>query len=191
MHGVSCNLVTNLKDSISPPGETHPFALYSMSGCIIQGLKEVRGMPAQRKVPSDSILQKWVEEGLDHKQMQQRIKEQFGEDVALSSISGALSRAGLTNRVRYDEFIPWGRIALEHNHSYQLTMLRIAARLHKGLPVRDVDRRRFERWAAELKAKGVVVHYDYDTEEGWFYTPARPGVDTGLIRVPDEIVKGS
>lgn len=145
-------------------------------------------MPAKRKLPSDSILARWVEEGLDHKQMQQRIKEQFGEEVALSSVSGALSRAGLTNRVRYDDFIPWGRIALEHNHAYQLTMLRCAARMDKGLPVRDGDKRRFETWRDELKSKGVVVHYDYDSEQGWFYVPARPGVDTGLIRVPDEIL---
>lgn len=145
-------------------------------------------MGAKRKMPSDAILAKWVEEGLDHKQMQQRIKEQFKENVALSSVSGALSRAGLTNRIRYDDFIPWGRIALEHNHSYQLHHLRIAARLDKGLPVRDGDKRRFEAWRDEMKAKGVVVHYDYDSEQGWFYTPARSGIDTGLIRVPDEML---
>jgi hypothetical protein len=141
-------------------------------------------MPARRKMPSDSTLEKWLEEGLSHKGIQERIKQQTGEEVALSTVSGHLSRIGLANRVRYDEFIPWGRISLDHNHAYQLTMLRIGARLKKGLPVRPLDKNRFEDWAAQLKEKGVVVHYEYDSPDGFYYVPARKGVDNGLVREP-------
>lgn len=141
-------------------------------------------MPAQRKMPSDSTLEKWLEEGLSHKQIQKRIEETTGERVALSTVSGHLSRVGLANRVRYDEFIPWGRISLDHNHAYQLTMLRIGARLKKGLPVRPLDKNRFTDWADQLKDRGVVVHYEYDSPDGFYYVPARKGVDIGLVREP-------
>lgn len=139
-------------------------------------------------MPSDSILEKWVEEGLDHEQIQQRIKDEFQEEVALSTVSGHLSRIGLTDRVKYDDYIPWPRISVDHNHAYQLSMLRIAARLDRGLLVRDVDRRRFEKWAAELRERGVVVHYEYDSPDGFYYVAAREGVDDGLIRKPNVLV---
>lgn len=142
-------------------------------------------MPARRKMPSDSILQKWVDDGLDHEQIRQRIHDEFHEDVALSSVSGHLSRIGLTNRVKYDDFIPWPRISIDHNYSYQLSMLRIGARLKRGLPVRELDQRRYERWRRELEEKDLVVHYSYESERGFYYVPRRPGVDTGIVRVPD------
>lgn len=142
-------------------------------------------MPAKRKMPSDSILQGWVEDGLDHHQIQDRILLETGETVALSSVSGHLSRVGLTNRVRYDEYIPWGRISVDHNHAYQLVMLRIGARLLEGKEVRLIDRTRFENWTAQLKEAGVVIHYEYNSPEGFYYVKARK-TDTGLVRVPDK-----
>lgn len=148
-------------------------------------------MPAKRKMPSDSILERWVEEGLDHHQIKDRILRETGEEVALSSISGHLSRVGLTNRVRYEEYIPWGRISVDHNHAYQLVMLRIGARIGEGKEVRPVDRTRFENWAAQLKEAGVVVHYQYNSPEGFYYVKARPKIDTGLVRVPDKPKKKS
>ena len=141
-------------------------------------------MPARRKMPSDSILEKWVAEGLDHEQIRQRIKEEFNEDVALSSVSGHMSRIGATNRIKYSDWIPWGRISLDHNHNYTLNMLRIGARLDRGKPVRDIDKGRFERWSKELQQKKLVVHYDYDTMEGFFYVKRRPKVDGMYIRNP-------
>ena len=142
-------------------------------------------MPAKRKMPSDSTLQKWLDEGLNHEEIQARILEREGEEVALSSISSHLSRVGLTHRVRYNEFIPWGKISVDHNHCYQLVQLRIGARISKGLPVRDSDRRRFEAWEDQLRAQGAVVHYEYNSPEGFYYVPARAGIDTGLVRVPN------
>lgn len=139
-------------------------------------------MPAKRKMPSDSTLEKWLAEGLDHHAIQRRIFEQDQEQVALSTISGHLSRIGLTNRVRYDDFIPWGRIATDHNHAYQLTMLRIGARLNHDLPVRPLDKARFEDWAEAMKEKGVVVHYERESPDGFYYVAARKGIDVSLVR---------
>ena len=135
-------------------------------------------------MPSDSILEKWVEEGMDHEEIQQKIKIDFHEDVALSSVSGHLSRIGATNRIKYSDWIPWARISLDHNHHYTLNMLRIGARLDRGLQVRGTDKRRFDRWSTELQEKKLVVHYDYDTMEGFFYVKRRPKVDSVYIRNP-------
>jgi hypothetical protein len=143
-------------------------------------------MSAKRKLPSDSVLAKWLDEGLNHEQIRARAMEITGEDITLSSVSSALSRAGLTYRVRYDTHIPWRRISVDHNHAYQLSMLRLASRIERGLPVRAVDEKRLNNWIEQLKADGVVVHYEYESPDGFYYCKARPGIDTDLIRVPDE-----
>ena len=142
-------------------------------------------MPAKRKLPSESILAGWVDAGLSHQDIVDRIREEFGEEVSRSSVSGALSRAGFTTSRRYTEDIPWSPIAVEHNASYQLTMLRIGARVRAGKQVSVRERERFERWARELREKNLVVHYQYDSTKGFYYVKARPGIDTGLVRIPD------
>ena len=143
-------------------------------------------MPARRKLPSESILAGWVDAGLSHAEIVDRIREDFGEEVSRSSVSGALSRAGFATSRRYEEEIPWSPISVDHNGAYQLTMLRIGARIRHGKSVTKNERLRFEKWQRELHDKGLVVHYVYSSVPGFFYVKARPGVDTGLVRIPDE-----
>lgn len=143
-------------------------------------------MPKPRKLPSESILRKWVEvEGLTHAEIVDRIREESGHEVSRSSVSAALSRAGYTHRVRYDDEIPWPKISVDHNASFPLFMLRTQARINRGLPVKKRDKARLEEWKQELRNEGLVVHYEPRSPEGWFYVKARPGIDTGLVRVPD------
>lgn len=149
-------------------------------------------MPKPRKLPSESILRKWVEvEGLTHGEIVDRIEQETGERVSRSSVSAALSRAGYTRRVRYDEEIPWPRISADHNTGFQIFMLRTQARINRGLPVKARDKERLDEWKKEMKTKGLVVHYEPRSPEGWFYTKARPGIDTGLVRVPDDRAEAS
>lgn len=140
-------------------------------------------MAAPRRIPSESILAKWAnEEGLTHAQIVDRIERETGYRPSRSTISAALSRAGFTNRVRYDDVIPWKRISIDHNSHYALTMLRIAARLKHGLQVKPRDLSRFQAWKEQLDAADAVVTYVYDSPEGFYYVPRRHGVDLGLIR---------
>ena len=71
-------------------------------------------------------------------------------------------------------------------------MLRIGARLHASHEsagkVTAGEKKRFDKWVKELADKGLVVHYDYDTPDGFFYVPRR-AQDTGLVRIPDRIAK--
>lgn len=141
-------------------------------------------MPAHRYLPSDSQLAKWREEGLTHQQIADRVYEQTGYRVARSTISAALSRAGLTNKVRYSEWLPWDRIAVEHNGHYAAQMLRAGARIEAGEEVSESLKQRYESWRKRLESEDACIHYDISTVDGFFYVRRRPGVDTGIIRLP-------
>lgn len=120
---------------------------------------------------------------MTQEQMRDKIEEETGIRPGKSTISAALSRAGLTHRIRYDDFIPWKRISVDHNSNYIITQLRTGARLKRGLPVKPGDRHRYEKWVENLEEVGAVVHYDITTPEGWFYVPRLPG-EEGLVRMP-------
>lgn len=139
-------------------------------------------MAPPRYIPSDSILANWRDEGLTASQMAARIKEQSGVDVATGSVYAALSRAGLTNQLRYDEWIPWSPIRADHVNAYPLLMLRLAARREAGHDLTELQNKKLDSWIDRLQDEGVVVHYEHDTADGWFYVPTREGIDTGLIR---------
>lgn len=138
-----------------------------------------------RKLPSDEVLRRWREEdGLTYKEIHQRLLDQ-GIDVTFSAVGVALGRMGLTERVRYDDWLPWPRISVEHNQAWEATMLRTGARLARGLPVSAKNRRLYQEWREEVEAKHVVVAYRED--RGFFYTRPRPedGADGIPVRKPD------
>lgn len=63
-------------------------------------------------------------------------------------------------------------------------MLRQEARRRAGGVLTEKMEQALNIWLDGLEADGVVVHYEPDTEEGWFYVPRRPGVDQDIIRKP-------
>lgn len=140
-------------------------------------------MGRRRVLPSDYILQRWVEEGLTHKQIAQRIGEQTGYEPNRSSVSAALSKAGLTDRVRYDKFIPWSPISIDHNGHKYLQNLRVGARLDAGLKVSPESKQRFDNFVRNLTDANAIVVYLYDTDKG-FYAVRREPDEVGLVRPP-------
>lgn len=141
-------------------------------------------MAAPRVVPSDAMLQKYVERGLTHQQIADLVTKESGIPVARSTISAALSRAGLTQRVRYDEVIPWKKIKAEHNQHYALTMLRCKARMDAGLEVKDEQIKRLESWLQKLADEDAVVVYLPDTDAGFYYVKRKPSDGDSIVRVP-------
>lgn len=79
--------------------------------------------------------------------------------------------------------IPW-EIAPEHQGSQMHAMLTTAIRLQSGAVVGAHERADFDQWLRDLRAADAVVHYEAETQEGWFYVPRRRGVDEGLVREP-------
>lgn len=142
-------------------------------------------MGAPRFVPSDSILAKWKDEGLTVAQMVARIREREGVEVSAGTVYSALSRAGLTDKIRYDDFIPWSPIRGDHTGHYALAMLRLAARREAGQKLPEYRMQKLEAWEARLQEDDAVVAYVYSSPDGFYYVPRRPDIDTGLIRIPD------
>tara|TARA_B100000214_G_scaffold288090_1_gene217665 strand:+ start:430 stop:819 length:390 start_codon:yes stop_codon:yes gene_type:complete len=114
-----------------------------------------------------------VDRGMTHQEIADKVSEDTGERVNRSSVSAALSRAGLTDRVRYDEVIPF-QVRAVHNYHYALTMLRVHARLEAGLEVPEDQVDRYESWKAKLEDNDAVVAYVPDTEDGFHYVHREP-----------------
>lgn len=97
-------------------------------------------------------------------------------------------RLGIEPRVSYKAYIPW-RVKAEHNNAYPQRMLRLYGDRQMGRPLSAAGERSLAKFVAGLEENDVVVHYDRDYQGGtwgggWMVTPRRPGIDTGLIRVP-------
>lgn len=132
-------------------------------------------MPARRLIPSDSILEKWVDEGLSHQQIVDRILETENVVVTKSAVAAALSRAGLTRRVRYDTHIPWSPLRPDHARAYPLAMLRFLARRDAGLPLTADQSDRLDSWLKRLEEENAVVDYVYDSADGFIYRRRKSG----------------
>lgn len=141
-----------------------------------------------RKIQNENEVIRWFEAGVTYSEMIERYRDKYNIETTRSMWSNIRGRLGLDRRIaRDDSLIPW-TVKLEHRHLYPITMLRREARRRSGFDLSEEDERALDAWIAGLKEDGVVLHYDPDTEEGWFYVPMRPGIDVDLIRVPDPII---
>jgi hypothetical protein len=132
-------------------------------------------MPAKRLLPSDSTLKKWVEEGLSHQDIVDRVLERENVVVSKSGVAAALSRAGLTNRIRYDTHVPWTPIRPDHARAYPLTMLRYLARRDAGEQLLPQTEERLNSWLERLREEDAVVDYDYNSAQGFIYRRRKKG----------------
>lgn len=137
-------------------------------------------MPARRIVPDNNTLARWVEEGLTHEQIAQRILEETGENVARSTVSVALHRAGLTdNRASFKEEIPW-RLRGKDLKAYPIRMLRLLGKRRQGLELNEDENRRLDSWLATMDAENAVVAWDPDSTPSIFYTDRQPEDPTDI-----------
>lgn len=139
---------------------------------------------ARSKIVSEDEVLRWIREGRTYAWMVEEYERKYNVAVTQSAFANIRYRRGLERRIsRNESLIPW-EVKAEHRWEYPAVMLRVEGRRREGRPLRDVDAKRLESWKATLRDNGLVVHYDPNTEEGWFYVPAREGVDTDLIRHP-------
>lgn len=138
-------------------------------------------MPARRYLPSDAKLADMAKT-MTHAEIAEWVHRETGYKVGRSTVSAALSRAGLTDRVRYDKALPWPKIKAIHNGHYAAQMLRAGARLDAGLEVSEDLAARYHSWVQRLEEEDAVVHYDPETGDGFFYIKRRPRIDKGLVR---------
>ena len=116
---------------------------------------------------------------------QQEVALQFG--VTPAAVSAAISRGRIKYDTGYRRLLPW-RMKAEHANLAIPRMLRLAVRIStgrdEGMP--DYLRAQGEGFARKLDEMGAVIHYDPECPPFWFRVPRREGIDTGLIREPEE-----
>jgi hypothetical protein len=142
-------------------------------------------MPAP-KIQDETEVKRWFEEGRTYAWMQAEYRRKYNIDTTLSMWGNFRRKHGLARRIqRDDELIPWA-VQREHRWRYPVMMLRQEARRRAGFELTPEQIAKLDAWKRGLADQGAVVHYEPDTEDGWFYVPARPGIDTDLIRVPSK-----
>lgn len=137
------------------------------------------------KIQDEGEIRRWFEEGKTYRWMSDEYLRKYNIEMSPSAFGNMRRRWGLHPRlVRDDDMIPWA-LKREHQWKTPLALLRIAARERAGEPLHREEQRRLASFVRSLKEDGAVIHYDPDTEEGFWRVPARPGIDKGLIREPE------
>ena len=118
---------------------------------------------------------------------QQEVADHFG--VTQPAINRAIWRGRIKDitydRAKKDESgIPWHPIKAEHRSRYLVRMLRAAARRSRGEKSAPVIEAQLDAFLAQTREHDFVIHYEPETQEGFFRVPRRPGIDTGLVRDP-------
>lgn len=144
-------------------------------------------MPASKIVDEQEVI-RWFAEGKTYQEMCQIYLEKYNIETVPSLWGNFRRRRGLSRRsVLNEELIPWS-VKPEHRSAYPLAMLRVEGRKREGLPLRESDEYRLGLWRSMLEADDLVVHYDPETEQGFWYIKREAG-DDDLIRKPSKVTK--
>lgn len=140
-------------------------------------------MGGATKIVDEGEVVRWFDEGRTYQWMVDEYKRKYNIETVPSLWGNFRRRRGLARRInRDDELIPWF-VKNEHRWSYPLAMLRVEGRVRAGMEIRPTDAERHATWRRRLDEMNAVVHYDPDTDEGFFYVPREKG-DTDIIRRP-------
>ncbi|WP_438470804.1 hypothetical protein [Streptomyces asiaticus] len=140
-------------------------------------------MPSS-KIQDEAEVIRWFEEGKTYQWMVDEYWRKYGIKTVPSMWGNFRRRKGLERRiVRDDDLIPW-EVREEHRWKYAVMMLRVVARQRAGHELTETDKVRLESWLAMLEEEDAVVHYDPDTEDGFFYVPRQEGDDDIIHRPP-------
>ena len=124
-------------------------------------------------VPDKNTLQRWIDEGLTHQQMADRVFELKGQRVTRNAISAAMARYGLSqDRSRYDEEIPW-RVNMLHAKAFQLRMLRLLGRRRLGREMKTAEINQLNKWLQRLQIEKAIVAYDPSSDLGLVYISSK------------------
>ncbi|WLW38507.1 transcriptional repressor [Streptomyces phage Vanseggelen] len=138
-----------------------------------------------RKIQDEGEVIRWFEEGRTYDWMVKEYRRKYNIETVPSLWGNFRRRRGLQRRItRNDELIPW-QVKPEHRWLYPIGMLRVEARRReKGEEaLSELEATRLASWKKMLADEGAVVHYDPDTEQGFFYIPREKG-DVDLVHVP-------
>jgi hypothetical protein len=146
-------------------------------------------MPASI-IENDQEVERWFEQERPYSYMIEQYRSKYHKETTIAYWSKQRERRGYERRnVRDEKLMPW-RVKTDHAYTEDPINLRREARLRAGEPIgKDPDYQakalaELTSWKERLRDAGAVVHYDPETEHGWFWVPRREGVDLDLIREP-------
>jgi hypothetical protein len=138
------------------------------------------------KIQNEQEVLRWFAEGRTYTWMIDEYRRKYNIETTPSLWGGFRRRRGLPRRItRDDALIPWF-VKEEHRWEFPIQMLRAEARRRAGTELDAENARKLTSFLQRLEQDGTVVHYDPDTDEGFFYVPRRDGIDTDIIRVPEQ-----
>lgn len=130
-------------------------------------------MSNARRVPDSDQLRAYLDRGLTHAEIAEAWLKDSGTRVSRSTVSMAVARFGLKDHsprahMRHSDLIPW-KLEAEHVYRPEARLLRLEGRRRAGHALREDELRWVENWKQELSEAGAVIHYDPDTEDGFFW----------------------
>ena len=137
-------------------------------------------------VPDETQMRRYVERGLTQQQIADQYEKDTGIRCSRAAIGMALARYDMTTsrpRPRHTDLLPW-EVRQEHRMMNDARMLRFEARRRAGMELREKDRKALEGWLLRLKEQNAVVHYEPDTDKGWWWVPREPQDGRSIIRRP-------
>lgn len=132
-------------------------------------------MPADTKVPDQTTMRLWLEQGLTHQQIADRWERETNIHVARSTVTRACIRYGLTTDTmnRYQEYVPW-RVRAPHAMAYPLRMLRLMGRKAQKGELSETEEKALASWLEKITTGNMIVAYDPDDPgQGVYYIDAQ------------------
>ena len=139
------------------------------------------------KILPDHLVQRLLREGKSYGEVVRYLEEHENIVVTRQAISAWRKRRGDDMSFLSPQAMPW-KLRDEHRQLEPAKVIRWHARVERGDALTPADQRRYDRAMAHLREHDAVIHYDPDTEQGWFLVPRREGVDTGVVRDPNASV---
>jgi hypothetical protein len=145
-------------------------------------------VPASKVVNVDEA-RRWILERRSYQWIIAQYRERYQVETTVTMWSNFRRRQGIeTRNVRDESLIPW-RVERPHRGAYLAEMLRLEARQRVDAKLSDRERHRLGLFRASLAENDAVIHYDPDSENGFYYVQRRDGVDRDIIREPERPTK--
>lgn len=113
-------------------------------------------------------------------------EKESGIRVSRSAIAMAMRLHDVTPahpRPRYDDMLPW-HVKVEHALHSDAQLLRLEGRRRSGAKIPPRKLQWLTGWKTRLMDADAVIHYDPNTESGFFWVK-RESSDDDIIRRPD------
>lgn len=143
--------------------------------------------------PDPDLLRQWVDSGLTDTQIAQLVGDMYGGDtpshvtvINWRKKHGIVRRHGRQARLDHSKYRPW-RVRVEHTGDAIERRLYDYSRLRQGRRLDEKAQQRLDEFLDFLARHEVVVSYDPETEDGWFFVERDPERDDpdSIIRAPE------